>query len=163
MENQTKEEVIIPEAPTEEVVVTNPPGAPSTPQNGHQYGGFWIRFLAVIIDSIILSVIGSLFGATTINGGMVSVNFVGWKFIIPLAYTLGFWIWQGATPGKIILGLKIIEEGDKKLTWQKAVIRYFSMIISAIPFMLGFIWAGFEPQKRTWHDLLARTYVIKTK
>ncbi|MFA7314403.1 MAG: RDD family protein [Candidatus Magasanikbacteria bacterium] len=128
-----------------------------------KYAGFWIRFLAIIIDSVLLSFIGSLFGATTYSGLSVSVSYTGWKALIPLAYVLIFWIWKGATPGKMVLGLKIIEEDGKKLTWQKAVVRYLSMFLSGIAFCLGFFWIGFNPKKQGWHDLLAKTYVIKTK
>lgn len=149
------------EIPTPPVVEQN--NTPNPPAVTTQYAGFWIRFLAVIIDGVILSIIGSLFGSTQVIDGMVSVNFFGWKMIIPLAYYLGFWIWKSATPGKMALGLKIVDEKHENINVPQVFIRYFSMILSALPLFLGYIWASFEPKKRAWHDMLAKTYVIKTK
>ncbi|OGH85939.1 MAG: hypothetical protein A2493_02605 [Candidatus Magasanikbacteria bacterium RIFOXYC12_FULL_33_11] len=127
------------------------------------YAGFWIRFLALFIDFIALSIIGLLFGASSIGPFELAFAYMGWKVIVPITYFIGFWIWKSATPGKMILGLKIIDEKRLSINVSQAVIRFFSLLISAIPFCLGFIWAGFEPQKRGWHDLLAKTYVVKTK
>lgn len=166
MENQTEKENNVLEVPKEDVVVTNPPGAPSTPHSGHQYAGFWIRFLAVIIDGIIISIISKILHINnypTFGSMAIRYDMQTWSFILNAGYLIGFWVWKSATPGKMVLGLKIIEEDGKNLTWQKAVIRYLAMIVSAIPFCLGFIWAGFNPKKQGWHDLLAKTYVVKSK
>lgn len=134
-----------------------------------KYAGFWIRFLAMIIDSIILGIIGYLlFGSGTSSATMtadgsyaVSVNYTNGQTLIPLLYIIGFWIWKGATPGKMALGLKIVRTNGDKLTWGRAIGRYFAYIVSAIVFCFGFIWIGFDSKKQGWHDKLADTIVIK--
>ncbi|PIZ95847.1 MAG: RDD family protein [Candidatus Magasanikbacteria bacterium CG_4_10_14_0_2_um_filter_33_14] len=127
------------------------------------YAGFWIRVLALFIDFIALSILGLLFGASSIGPFELAFAYTGWKVVVPITYFIGFWIWKSATPGKIILGLKIIDEKGLNINVSQAVIRFFSLIISAIPFLLGFFWIGFHPKKRTWHDMIAKTFVIKNK
>lgn len=133
-----------------------------------RYGGFWIRFLAVIIDGIVLSVIGWLIGGNDVVsyeqvGSSVSmnVNFFGWYTLIPIVYTIGFWIWKSATPGKMILGLKIIDENGNNLDVKTAIIRYLGYIVSAITIFIGYLMIGFTKNKRGLHDMIAKTYVIK--
>ncbi|MBI2410408.1 MAG: RDD family protein [Candidatus Kerfeldbacteria bacterium] len=138
-----------------------------TPKPGEQkfqYAGFWIRFLACILDWVVLGIIGYiLFGneVTRIESGSISVRYTGWKNIIPFLYVLLFWLWLSATPGKLICRIKIIEIDGSKLSWQKALIRMFSYIPSALALFIGFIWAGFDSKKQAWHDKIAKTYVVK--
>jgi uncharacterized RDD family membrane protein YckC len=138
---------------------------------GMRYAGFWIRFLAYIIDGIILGVVGRiLFGASVTQfdtygsadaGLSFSVNYSGWRVLVPLAYLLIFWITCSATPGKMICGLKIVEESGQKLSWQKALLRVVGYMISAVVVFIGFIWIGFDKKKQGWHDKIAGTYVVK--
>lgn len=129
----------------------------------HRYAGFWIRFLAAIIDGIILSTVGYLlFGneVTQVSGAYIDVSFTGWKSLIPALYTILFWIWLSATPGKLVLGLKIVEANGKKLSIKTAIIRFFSYIVSSVALFLGFIWIGFDKEKQGWHDKIAKTHVV---
>lgn len=138
------------------------------------YAGFWIRFFALIIDGVIISVVASLLGLNhvapmTLNySGMYSSSAsMYWsnpgQMWLGLIYVVGFWIWQSATPGKMILGLKIVDAEGKSMTWQKAAIRYVGLIISGAVLCLGFIFAAFDAKKQGWHDKLAGTFVVKTK
>ncbi len=139
-------------------------------QSSHQYAGFWIRVLAGLIDMAILAAIGYALGggeatqvveAGKFRMGFFGVNFTGWRLLIPVLYTLIFWIWISATPGKYICGIKIIETDGKKLSWPKAILRYIGYIPSAFVFGLGFIWIAANEKKQGWHDKLAKTYVVK--
>lgn len=139
------------------------------PATERRYGGFWIRFLATIIDGIIISIIGSLVGGNQITSyeqtadGMYSmnVNFVGWYTLIPIVYVLGFWMWKSATPGKMALKLKIIDEQGNNLTPVKAIIRYLGYILSGIILGIGYLMIAFTKNKRGLHDMIAKTYVIR--
>lgn len=135
---------------------------------GQNYAGFWIRFLAYLIDSIILGVVGRiLFGSQVTEYGAAgdgvsfSVNYSGWRTIVPIAYVLVFWIVFSATPGKMICKLKIVEENGQKLSWQKALLRFVGYIVSGVALFIGFIWIGFDKKKQGWHDKIAKTYVVK--
>jgi len=140
------------------------PAVASTPEL--KYAGFWIRLLAQIIDGIILGTVSYfLFGGTSSVGsdGMTtySIGFTNWQTLIPLLYTILFWIWKGATPGKMALGLRIVQTSGEKLSWGRAIGRYFAYFVSAFVFCIGFIWIGFDSKKQGWHDKLASTVVIK--
>jgi uncharacterized RDD family membrane protein YckC len=68
-----------------------------------------------------------------------------------------------ATPGKMALGLKILRSGGEKLTIGRIIGRYFATILSALPLLLGYIVAAFDDEKRTFHDRIVDTRVIKTR
>jgi uncharacterized RDD family membrane protein YckC len=75
------------------------------------------------------------------------------------AYFVGFWRAIGQTPGKWLMGIKIVAEGGGRLTVGQAIIRLFGYLLSALPFYLGFLWI-LGPERRGWHDRLARTEVV---
>ena len=130
------------------------------------YAGFWIRLVAMLIDGVILGIVGNLLtggAVTTVQDGVVSMNYSGWQTLIPIVYTIGFWIWLSATPGKYVLGLKIVEENGNKLNVKDAIIRYLGYIVSGIAIGIGFFWIGFDKKKQGWHDKIAKTYVIHRK
>jgi len=134
--------------------------------NEMQYSGFWIRFVAMVIDAVFLGIIASiLFGSGTaqVGDGAVSASFSfeGWRMIAPTLYYILFGGWISATPGKYICGIKIVSEDGQKLSWGKSVLRYIGYFPSFLVFCIGFIWVGFDKKKQGWHDKIAKTYVVK--
>jgi uncharacterized RDD family membrane protein YckC len=150
-----------------------------------QYAGFWIRFVAVLIDGIILGVASSavqlvIFGAAyrPLTGirpdmppdeafaafgammGVVAVSaLVG--MVIGASYE-GFFVYKvGATPGKMVLSLKVVRPNGGPVTLGRAFGRYFAKWLSYMTFTIGFIIAGFDPEKRAMHDMIVDTRVIK--
>ena len=67
------------------------------------------------------------------------------------------------TVGKRLLGLKMVSADLKPVGIGRSLGRYFATIISTLPFGLGFFWAAFSAQKRTWHDMIAKTLIVKSK
>jgi len=129
-----------------------------------QYAGFWIRFVALIIDGIILGIVARIFfgsGSAGIEAGTMSVGYDGWQMIIPILYTILFWKYFAATPGKMALGLKIVQENGQNLEWKHALLRYVGYLVSGFVLCLGFIWAAFDKKKQGWHDKIAKTIVVK--
>lgn len=84
------------------------------------------------------------------------------NYVAPALVIILFWVYKSATPGKMILKLRIVDadSGGKPSTAQ-FVGRYFSYYLSTLPLMLGFIWVAFDQRKQGWHDKLAGTVVIK--
>ncbi len=83
------------------------------------YGGFWMRLLAFIIDNVILAIISSIFFGsavvdTTASG--ISVHYNGIYALLPALYTILFWKFAAATPGKMLLGLKVVHIDGSPLT-----------------------------------------------
>ncbi|MGD9158288.1 MAG: RDD family protein [Desulfobacteraceae bacterium] len=137
------------------------------------YAGFWIRFGAYIIDSIIMTVINlilsffiSLVGFSAISQDdpskaiMVSALTSLINMIIYLGYETYFIGKWGATIGKMACGLKVVTPEGEKVTYLRAFGRYFAKIISSLILCIGFIMAGFDDEKRALHDRICSTRVI---
>lgn len=80
--------------------------------------------------------------------------------LLSLAYSAGFESRFGATPGKMVFGLKVRMANGGPVTLQAGVGRYFGHWVSAMMFGIGFLMIGFTPQKRGLHDLMAGTIVV---
>ena len=144
----------------------SPPG-PAPVSAATRPAGFWIRFVAVLIDGVILIVAqGILFGAGWVlwGGDMdagMAVKGVTRLFssIIGAAYSIIFhWQW-GQTLGKMALQIRVVSMDGGPLSFGQSVGRYFATFLSALILMIGFIMAGVRSDKRALHDLLAGTRV----
>ena len=150
-----------------------PPPAQAGPAAGLQYGGFWVRFLAIILDGIVIGVITSALAVfalggntfvTTTEAGAVAVNYTTNAFgaLIGLLYFVGFWGWRGQTPGMIPFNMRIVMADDgRKPDWVRMLLRYVGLLIGIVIFFLGVIWAGFDRRKQGWHDKMAGTVVVR--
>lgn len=136
-----------------------------------EYAGFWERVVASIIDTIILLVITSpilyaIYGEEYWSGETFSKGV--WDFIIsyiiPAVIVILFWVYKSATPGKMIMKLKVVNVNTlEPLTAPQAVGRYLGYYISTLFLCLGFIWVAFDKRKQGWHDKLANSTVIKAR
>ncbi len=131
------------------------------------YAGFWIRFLAYFIDSILMSIVNViiLYGVVGIDTladpqeGVLMTNAI--NFIIPLLYfTLMQSSSKQATLGKMAVGIKVLNANSETISFPQAIGRYFSKIVSAIILLIGFIMAGFDSRKQALHDKMAGTFVV---
>ena len=86
------------------------------------------------------------------------------QFICLAAVILAFWIKKQATPGKMLLYIKIVDATTLgKPTNRQLIIRLFSYIISVVPLFLGMIWLIFDDRKQAWHDKIANTLVVRVE
>lgn len=139
--------------------------------SGTRYGGFWVRFLAIIIDGIIVSAVTRPFTNLIPNpsydlgwGSGVSQSISSLSTLISWAYYVIMTKNYGATLGKMVFGLKVETYEGKNVDWVTAILReVVGKAISAIALLLGYIWAGFDPKKQAWHDKIAKTYVVYRK
>jgi uncharacterized RDD family membrane protein YckC len=121
------------------------------------YAGFWIRFVAYLIDGLIIV-------ALTV---LLIITIIGILFLIPLwvAYMPYMWWKRGATFGQKALGLRVVRAIDGgPIDGQTAFVRGLVMLAenSFSPIgTIGFIWAAFDSRKQAWHDLAAGTVVIR--
>ena len=121
--------------------------------------GFWIRFVAAIVDSIILGVVYFV-----IMFAMIAIDMFALATILGFIWALGYHIYfpssdMMGTPGKAICGLKITDESGNKISVGKAILRYIGYIISGLVLYIGFIIVGFTENKRGLHDMVASTRV----
>jgi uncharacterized RDD family membrane protein YckC len=129
-----------------------------------QYGGFWVRFLALLADSALLFLIGTalLIGAAVALGpeGVMPATFAVWLlgFLYwPLMHASG---WQ-ATLGKAMVGLKVARFDGERISILRSLWRELAKIFSAAVLMLGYLMAAVLPRKQGLHDLMAATYVVR--
>ncbi len=132
------------------------------------YAGFWLRFLASLIDTVLwLAILLALlsFISPLTYTALITVNtnptqsFLSWT--IPIIATLIFWHFGSATPGKMLLRLKIVDATSlQQPTTKQFIARYIGYYVSALPLGLGFIWIAFDKRKQGWHDKIANTVVI---
>ncbi len=153
------------------------PRPENVPSGSIEYAGFGIRFLAWLIDSLVLLflsfIIGLIFGFVVafiftlfgLNNDLL-INSIGnlLGFVVGLLYFTLFWSskFQG-TPGKILLGLKVVDANGNRINYSTAVIRYLSTILSSLLLGIGYLMIIFDDKKQALHDKLASTYVVKVK
>ena len=134
-----------------------------------EYAGFWIRTAASLIDTLlIIVIIGPLLTAIYGTDYWLSTSDVtgAWdmllNYIFPAAAVIVFWIYKSATPGKMLLKLKVVDaDTGGKPSNAQFIGRYFSYYLAAIPLLLGIFWVGIDKRKQGWHDKLAGTLVIR--
>ena len=77
-----------------------------------------------------------------------------------MAYFTYFHGTTGQTPGKRLLGLRVVQETGEPIGLGTAFLRWVGYIVSGIPMLMGFLWAGADRRKQGWHDKIAGTVVI---
>jgi uncharacterized RDD family membrane protein YckC len=133
------------------------------------YAGFWQRAAASLIDWLVVIVI--LMPLLIVVFGMREISLDpaqhSWDLLVPLvigAAVVGFWRYCGATPGKVALGLKIVDANTLlPASTARLVLRFLGYLVSALPLSLGFLWIGIDRRKQGWHDKIARTVVINSE
>ena len=139
------------------------------------YAGFWWRFLAYLLDSVIMSMVFFPLGFV-IGLVMVANGFDDNSTVMPLVNLgtngisiLAAWLyhaflesssWQG-TIGKKVLGLRVTDMNGNQINFGRATGRYFGMILSGMICFIGFLMVAFTEKKQGLHDLLAGTLVLK--
>jgi uncharacterized RDD family membrane protein YckC len=147
-----------------------------TPLGGVRYGGFWIRFVAAIIDGIIVQavvmplsfMVGGLTGfAGAMSGASQSgLPLIGGGIGAVIGVT-GSWLYEAlmesstrqATLGKMIFKMKVTDLFGNRISFGRATGRYFAKWLSGLTLLIGYIMAGFTERKQALHDMLAGTLV----
>lgn len=152
------------------------------------YAGFWKRFAAYIIDAIILyipqTLIEKAFGGTAAKAAlqqaildgagnpdaMVAANAhyygIMWPaMLLILVMGILYFVvcessaWQG-TVGKLALGIRVTDLDGNRISFMKALGRYFAKFLSAIILCVGFMMAGWTRRKQGLHDMICGTLVL---
>jgi uncharacterized RDD family membrane protein YckC len=146
------------------------------PIGGVRYGGFWIRFVAAIIDGVIVQVVvmplsfivGGVTGFAGAMGGMAHAGLPIMGGILGFFIGVGgAWLYEAlmesstrqATLGKMIFGMRVTDLAGNRISFARATGRHFGKWISALVLFIGYIMAGFTERKQALHDMLAGTLV----
>lgn len=140
-----------------------------------RYGGFWIRFAAKFVDGLILGVVNfvlSFLGGFFMSEPpadpsqvmmplmMMSGIFL-FQVLIAAAFTTFFLGRYGATPGKMACKLQVVLADGSRISYARALGRHFAEMISYMILCIGYIMAAFDEEKRTLHDRICDTRVVK--
>ena len=134
-------------------------GAPSLERlvadsGGVEYIGFWARLAAAVVDGIITGAVGAvidLLAGTAILGSLFSV-----------VYYVLFTGLKGQTPGKMALGIQVVDSQGNTPGIMRAILReVLGKLVSTVVIFLGFLWVIWDRRKRAWHDHIAGTFVVR--
>lgn len=152
----------------------------AAPVAGVRYGGFWMRFVAAVIDGILVelvvlpvgAMVGAMIGAAGYAVDMPGIGIRMVSFIVSGTIgLLGNWIYEAAmessskqaTLGKMALGLKVTDLEGRRISFARATGRHFAKLISGMILLIGYIMAGFTERKQALHDMIAGTLVERTQ
>ena len=150
-------------------------------QSPVQYAGFWKRFVAAIIDSLILGVVefmifipflgvlglGIVAHPEEADMGFLVALFSAYLFAV-LAAIIAGWLYYAlmessakqATLGKMAISIKVTDMAGNRISFGRATGRYFGRYVSALIMYIGFFMAGFTQQKQALHDIMAGCLVV---
>ncbi len=160
-----------------EYAMTAPEGA------RYRVAGFWRRAAAGAVDALLLAPLVLLFGGATLAAGghpLPRASELGLGYAVDLALAGGanglaalvmaaivvalyFFIFhwlRGQTPGKRLLRVRVIDVYGERPAAARALVRTAAYLPSVALFSLGFVWIGFDREKRGLHDWMAGTYVV---
>lgn len=145
------------------------------------YGGFGARFLAALVDDLLITIAGLVVGG--IAGFLLAVLGSGTKhpdmFVIdvvisfiraylligPLVGVLYYTLLESspaqATFGKRMMGLCVIDQDGNQISFLRAMGRHFGKLVSSLIFLVGYLMQPYTEKKQALHDIMAGTFVIK--
>lgn len=162
-----------------------PPPSPSPaaqiPQQArYTPGGFWRRFVAAIIDGLILGVFGMVItiplefakygalGGDENAGGKIFIMLTVLSWMVSVLMSLAYHAWfnfhKGGSPGKLVLSLRVVDaETGTYIKYGHTVMRELlgKLVVNSVTLGIGYIIAGLRADKRGLHDLVAGTRVLK--
>ena len=136
------------------------------------YAGFWIRLGAVAIDwfiiwifNMILFIPLGIFMPASGDNPFVALSFMPvimlLQYAIPAVYDTWFVGKYGATPGKMVCNLKIVVADGTPVSYSRSLGRHFAKWLSSIILGIGFLMAAFDDERRTLHDRICETRVVR--
>jgi len=143
-----------------------------------KYVAFWPRFVAFMIDAIIvyIVVLGAIMvvwlstGAKVLpygkNPAQLFAAFASLKFLVSTVVQWLYWASMEsshtqATLGKMAMGFKVTDLQGERLSFARATGRYLGKLLSALILCIGFIMIDFTEKMQALHDIMAGTLVVK--
>jgi len=158
-------------------LAVTPPPAPAAPVvSVARYGGFWIRFVAVVIDAVLLTAVLApvylvIFVGVLGAGHAVGMPWRGRHLVMWIAgrslFFVAWWLYEAllwssprqATVGKMLLHLRVTDLQGNPVSFARATARHFSKYLSGFFFFIGYIMAAFTERHQALHDMIAGTLV----
>jgi uncharacterized RDD family membrane protein YckC len=117
--------------------------------------GFWRRFGAALIDGLIFGVVRVVLAFIVGANAAAGLSLIG-----SAAYFVYFHGTTGQTPGDAALSIRVVDEGGGRVSYGRALGRWAMSFVSGFVLLIGYLWMIWDSEKQTWHDKVARTYVV---
>lgn len=126
---------------------------------GRRAIGFLIDLLLVVLLASVIEAIVDPNGAAAASFGFDATALR--TFVLQFAYQ---WVWNslGWSPGKRVVGVELVTKEGEAPGVGRGLARTMVAVVSGNALAIGYLWAWRQPQRRTWHDLAAGTYVVVT-
>jgi uncharacterized RDD family membrane protein YckC len=148
------------------------------------YAGFWVRFLAIIIDGLVVGVVtgpvvliveamigfggGLLNDKGEINPGQIAMLAGTFAFIVAFSVAVKA-LYEAlltasskqATVGKMVFRLKVTDLNGRRLSIPRAFGRHFAKYISGMTLLIGYLIQPFTERRQALHDIIASTLVVR--
>ncbi len=82
-------------------------------------------------------------------------------FLSLFGFFAKFWTHNGQTLGMQVWGLRIQNADGSAITLWQALLRFLVAIASWLVLGLGFLWALWDKDKRSWHDIYSESRVVQ--
>jgi len=146
-------------------------GSSPLPAGGAIHAGFWRRCAALLIDSFVIGIGSGIVQAALGLGfgfGTSPSALIGMAGLSMLVVFVGQWLYFSlfecgrlqATPGKLALGIKVVDDVGRRVSFGRASGRYFGKFLSSLILNIGYLMAGWTERKQALHDQLAGTLVV---
>ena len=155
-------------------------------EEAKEYSGFWVRLCARLLDGLFLGILtvpltlvnetlairmlrgASERGVTRFEdlpqlGTYLTLQavYVLVTFALGIVYETFFVGRFAGTPGKLILGVRVVRSDFSRVSYRRAAVRVFGRMLSDMTLYIGYLMVLFDPQRRALHDYIADTRVIK--
>jgi uncharacterized RDD family membrane protein YckC len=155
------------------------PGMMATPAGASPYSGFWIRFVAHLIDSAVINIVLAPVAIVLFSGYFATHHFeqnqppdAGFFVLIGLFMIivgLAVWLYEAlmtssskqGTLGKMAFRIKVTDLNGARISFGRATGRFFAKMVSSMIFTIGFLMAAFTERKQALHDMIAGTLVMR--
>ena len=139
-------------------------------QPNHPYGSLFWRFVAFLVDSLLIGILGAVIDLALGVPSGISPEIIAKQTpgpsLLKLAIHLLYWplfessAWM-ATPGKRLCRLKVVDMAGNRISFGRAFLRNIAKILSFLPLGFGFLLACHTIRSQALHDKIAKTVVLK--
>ncbi|MFO7262520.1 MAG: hypothetical protein A6D91_09180 [Bacillaceae bacterium G1] len=133
-----------------------------------RYAGFWLRFLAAVIDVIVLWSVSALSLDWIRKAQGIDPLEFSWvdavEIAVGMVYYVVLTVVYGQTLGKMIVGIRVVPRHGGKNRWGAILLREsIGKLLSTLLLMIGYLMVAFDKEKRALHDRMASTVVVKVR
>lgn len=139
--------------------------------NGKRYAGFWERFLALLLDTLVIYLPLGILGFALGDGGWFLYFLIA--LVVEVAYFIGMIGKYGRTLGMRVMSIRVVVAGGGQPDYQVATKRWLlpgglSVVSNLNPFLgllgiivlVDFLSMLWDDQNQCWHDKIAGTWVV---